>query len=372
MTSPGLAAPVFTAGCRRLLGMAMLPLLLSSFACVAAVGVDPLREPAMLMDTQVQAPLVDVTYTGEALLGVGLRGLIQRSEDGGKTWKQVPSPISGDLVSVRFSDARHGWIAGHDSVLLHTRDGENSWQVQLDGRRLLTLLRDWYGRLAKSGDPDAEAMLREIDMAMETSATPDVLASPFLDVLFDSRGNGFVVGAFGMILRSRDYGATWEPWVERTPNERRMHLYGLAEHNGVFYASGEQGLLMRLEPHAQRFVALDTGYGGTLFGVRAYGGLLLAYGLRGNLFASRDDGQHWQKIETGLGSSLVGIVERNRQLIVVGQDGRMLVLDSDSLVVTPLQSVQGGEVYAASYSGTGRLVMARFSGARLVEIAKAD
>src|SRR5690606_41567688 len=70
--------------------------------------------------------------------------------------------------------------------------------------------------------------------------------------------------SFGMILHSRDSGATWEPWIERTANERRMHRYGLAERHGVFYASGEQGLLMRLDLQAQRFVALDSGYGGTL------------------------------------------------------------------------------------------------------------
>jgi len=208
---------------------------------------DPLLEPAALISARVHAPLIDVARAGEILIGVGLRGLIQRSEDGGESWQQIPSPVSSDLVSVRFSDPRNGWIVGHDSLLLHTSDGGKSWQVQLDGRRLLALLRDWYSRRAEAGEPDAEPMLREINMAMNTSATPDVMASPFLDVMFDDKGTGFVVGAFGMILHSRDSGATWEPWIERTDNERRMHLYGLAERQGVFYASGEQGLLMRLD-----------------------------------------------------------------------------------------------------------------------------
>src|SRR5690606_27888814 len=291
---------------------------------------------------------------------------------GGESWQQIPSPVSSDLVSVRFSDPRNGWIVGHDSLLLHTNDGGTSWQVQLDGRRLLTLLQDWYGRRAEAGDPDAEAMLREIGMAMNTSATPGVMASPFLAVMFDTKGRGFVVGAFGMILHTRDSGATWEPWIERTANERRMHLYGLAERHGVFYARGEQEQLMRLDLQAQRFVALDSGYGGTLFGVRAFDGLLMAYGLRGNLFASRDDGENWRKIETGLNSSLVDIVARNHELIVVGHDGQMVALDSHRLVTTPLRSARVGEVYAASNSEEDRLVVAQISGARLVDVAKAD
>ncbi|TRO12046.1 glycosyl hydrolase [Ectopseudomonas mendocina] len=300
--------------------------------------------------------------------------MIQRSDDGGHSWKQVPSPVSSDLVQVRFSDERNGWIVGHDSVLLHTSDGGGSWQVQLDGRRLLALLQDWYGQRAEDGDAVADDMLREVGMAMSTSATPDVLAAPFLDVLFDDRGHGFVVGAFGMILHSRDAGATWEPWIERTDNDRRMHLYGLDERHGVFYVAGEQGLLMRLEPQTGRFVALEVPYGGTFFGVRALDGLLLVHGLRGNLFASRDDGQQWQKVETGLDSSLVSLVERGGKLVVVSQGGQMAAVNPNTLAVTSLQPVRVGEIYAASLSSVAEdmLVVALFSGARVVAIAKAD
>ncbi|MFU7548446.1 YCF48-related protein, partial [Pseudomonas paraeruginosa] len=81
-----------------------------------------------------------------------------------------PSPVSSDLVQVRFSDERNGWIVGHDSVLLHTSDGGDSWQIQLDGRRLLALLQGWYGQRAEAGDAIADDMLREISMAMSTSA----------------------------------------------------------------------------------------------------------------------------------------------------------------------------------------------------------
>ncbi|MGR0092377.1 YCF48-related protein [Pseudomonas sp. ALS1131] len=322
----------------------------------------------------VKAPVIGVAQVGGALVSVGPRGLIQRSEDGGRSWQQVPSPVSSDLVQVRFSDERNGWIVGHDSVLLHTSDGGDSWQIQLDGRRLLALLQGWYGQRAEAGDAIADDMLREISMAMSTSATPDVLPAPFLDVLFDGRGHGFVVGAFGMILHSADAGATWEPWIEHTDNDRRMHLYGLAEHKGVFYVAGEQGLLMRLEPQAGRFVALQVPYGGTFFGVRALDDLLLVHGLRGNLFASRDDGQQWQKVETGLDSSLVSLVEQGSKLVVVSQDGQMVAVNSNTLAVTSLQPVRVAEIYAASLSSVAddKLVVALFSGARVVAIAKAD
>ncbi|HGS8179469.1 YCF48-related protein [Pseudomonas aeruginosa] len=363
--------------CRQWLCSAALVFLLPLVAATrvdAAVGSDSLDAPAAMIAAAVKAPVIGVAQAGGTLVSVGPRGLIQRSTDGGQSWQQVPSPVSSDLVQVRFSDERNGWIVGHDSVLLHTSDGGDSWQIQLDGRRLLALLQGWYGQRAEAGDAIADDMLREISMAMSTSATPDVLPAPFLDVLFDGRGHGFVVGAFGMILHSQDAGATWEPWIEHTDNDRRMHLYGLSERHGVFYVAGEQGLLMRLEPQAGRFVALEVPYSGTFFGVRALDDLLLVHGLRGNLFASRDDGQQWQKVETGLDSSLVSLVEQGSKLVVVSQDGQMVAVNSNTLAVTSLQPVRVGEIYAASLSSVAddKLVVALFSGARVVAIAKAD
>jgi photosystem II stability/assembly factor-like uncharacterized protein len=285
----------------------------------------------------------------------------------------MPGPVATDLVQVRFRDAFNGWAVGHDSVVLHTVDGGLTWKTQLDGRSLLTLLHGFYGPLAAKGDENAASMLQEVTLALSTSATPDVLSAPFLDVLFDAQGHGFVVGAFGMLLRSADDGKTWEPWTDRTDNERRMHLYGLAENAGVFYVSGEQGLLMRLDPATQHFVQIATPYAGTLFGVNAQADLLLVYGLRGNLFASRDSGLTWQKIETGINSSLVSTVDQGATTILVSQGGQIAALDRSTLQVTTLAPATGGDVYAASDSGqAGQLIVTRFSGTKVVQLAKAN
>lgn len=348
--------------------------LLTAPACrAAALSADSLDVPAQQVDEHLPAPLLSVATAGKAIIGVGLHGLIQRSTDQGRTWQQVASPVSSDLVQVRFRDERHGWIVGHDSVVLHTTDGGDSWQVQLDGRRLLTLLNAYYSPLAEQGDEAAAEMLKEVAMAASTSATPDVLAAPFLDVMFDQHGSGYAVGAFGMLLHSTDDGQSWQPWIERSDNDRRMHLYGLAEHAGTFYIAGEQGLLLRLDAQQQRFVKIDTPYTGTYFGVRAFDGLLLAYGLRGNLLASRDDGQRWQPVATRLNSSLVSIVEQGDALIVVSQGGQLVSVDRQSLQVTPLADTRLGEVYSASVTGqAGSLVVTRFSGAKVIDIAQAN
>lgn len=340
-------------------------------ASVAAEGIDPLQEPSKPISASV--PLLGMDRAGDVLVGVGLHGMIKRSTDGGTTWQQVQSPVSTDLVQVRFRDPMNGWIVGHDSVLLNTTDGGLTWSVQLDGRTVLARLKAYYGERAERGVKGAAEMLQEVEFSMNTSATPDVLASPFLDVMFNEDKVGYVIGAFGMILRSTDDGATWDPWIEQTDNTRRMHLYGLDERDGVFYIAGEQGLLMRLNLQTQQFTTIETPYNGTYFGVRALPDLLLAYGLRGNLYASRDDGGQWQQIDTGLNASLISAVDAGQQIIMVSQSGAMIALDKLNLSVTPLQASRVGEVFAAS--GTGRdseMVVTFFSGAKLVEIAKAN
>lgn len=352
----------------------MVFVLLVSFvveASVAAEGIDPLREPSKPINASV--PLLGIDRAGDALVGVGLHGMIKRSTDGGTTWQQVQSPVSTDLVQVRFRDPMNGWIVGHDSVLLNTTDGGLTWSVQLDGRTVLARLKAYYGERAEQGVEGAAEMLQEVEFSMNTSATPDVLASPFLDVMFNEDKVGYVIGAFGLILRSTDDGATWDPWIEQTDNTRRMHLYGLDERDDVFYIVGEQGLLMRQDPQTQQFTTIETPYNGTYFGVRALPNVLLAYGLRGNLYASRDDGGQWQQIDTGLNASLVSAVDAGQQMIMVSQSGAMIALDKLSLSFTPLQALRVGEVFAAS--GTGRdseMVVTFFSGAKLVEIAKAN
>ncbi|GLK88685.1 WD40/YVTN/BNR-like repeat-containing protein [Pseudomonas turukhanskensis] len=363
----------------QLFSATVISLLLVSPGLVHAANaaIDPLNEQSQHLEAPLAAPLIGVARAGSVLVGVGLHGLIQRSADNGKTWQQVSSPVSSDFTQVRFSDANNGWIVGHDSVVLHSTDAGATWAVQLDGRKLLTLLNDTYGKRAEQGDEAAADMVQEVSRAMGTSATPDVMPAPLLDVLFDANGHGFAVGAFGMIVRSDDAGKTWQPWIERADNDRRMHLYGLAQRDGIFYISGEQGLVLRLDTRLpadqQRFVKLDTPYTGTYFGVTALDHLLVAYGLRGNLFVSRDDGAQWQQLNTELSSSLVSIIEQGNALIVVSQGGQLVSIDRDSLQVTPLADARVGEVYAASATETaGSLVITRFSGAKVIDIAQAN
>lgn len=318
-------------------------------------------------------PVIGLAAAGSDLIGVGLRGLIIRSEDNGKTWQQISSPVDTDLVDVYFSDSKTGWAVGHDSVLLQTEDGGSSWSVNLDGKKLKTLLENHYLSEPSLDDFERENMLAEIDFATSTSANPEVIPTPFLNVHIDENGEGFVLGAFGMLLYTDDNGESWVPWIERTDNERRMHLYGIASaDDGSMYISGEQGLLMRLDRELKRFVEVNIPYPGTLFGVSIHGDVILAYGLRGNLFASKDHAGSWSHIENGQKGGLIDAIRIDENYsLIVSQRGEMTRLNHETLRVDPVDTAFNGAVNSmVLVSSKNTLVAALFNGTTTLDSKK--
>lgn len=364
-------------GLLALVGGCCLSLTIQVLTVSAAEGTsqvlhDPLQESALTQHRAVSEPALAVTWAGRNLVGVGLRGLIMISHNSGETWVQVPSPVAVDLVEVYFQNEQNGWAVGHDSVLLKTTDGGLSWKVQLDGRGLVKLLKKHYTNSSNLDEFEAEKMLREIDLATSTSADPDIMATPLLDVFVSENGEGFVLGAFGVLLRTTDNGENWEPWTEYTENDRRMHLYSIDMQGDQVYISGEQGLLMRLDRGAMRFVQVDTPYTGTFFGVSARDGVLMAYGLRGNLYVSRDRGENWIRVDTQQNATLIDAVSDGMGLVYLVSDrGDLIRLNTTTLATELLSVPYVDQVYStAKLAGSSTLIVAQFSGLRSIEISQ--
>jgi photosystem II stability/assembly factor-like uncharacterized protein len=330
---------------------------------------DSLDTPVPATEAIKPAIASGVARHGDRLVAVGPRGLILRSADQGRTWSRADSPLSSDLVAVNFSDADTVWAAGHDAVLLRSVDAGATWQRVLDGRSTLKLLHDTYQAQAQAGVKGADEMVAEVERSAATSATPGVLPSPFLDVWFADANEGYVIGSFGLLLRTRDGGKSWTPWIEHTDNERRYHLYGVRGLGKQRWIAGEQGLLMRLDDAGERFVKVDTPYAGTYFGLHVAEGRVLAYGLRGNAYASGDDGQSWQKVETHTDASIVSVTAAgDGALYLVSQSGDLLLLPSDSTDASSLPQAKGGEVIGAASAGSGKLALARLNGVEVLSV----
>ena len=342
-----------------------LPLVARAAAAAASSpSRDVLDTPAMSSPLAARSALFGLARSGARIVAVGQRGHVVFSDDAGATWQQANVPVSSDLVAVSFPKRDGvaldlGWAVGHDGVVLHSADGGRSWTRQLDGRSLGALLVAHY---EKSGDAK---WLGEAKRFAAQGAE-----NPFLDVAFQDAQTGYVVGAFGLVLRTRDGGRSWQPMLHATDNPKGLHLYSIGRVGSEIFAVGEQGLALRLDRDSDRFVALTLPYPGTLFGVTGNERAVVAYGLRGNVVRRTDSGRTWASVATGVGVGLTAatIDERGR-IVLVSQAGHVLVSRDDGASFAAAKVERPVPAAAVISAGADALVLAGPRGASTLRLS---
>ncbi|HSV52995.1 MAG TPA: YCF48-related protein [Burkholderiaceae bacterium] len=257
-----------------------------------------------------------LALAGTRVVAVGQRGHILYSDRRGEHWQQADVPVSSDLVAVSFAAPDVGWAVGHDGIVLKTADRGATWQRQLDGDQVAQLVARYYAARPLA-NPAVADQVRHI--------AANGGNNPLLDVWFADASNGFIVGAFGLILRTSDGGATWEPWIHAVDNPKELHLYSVRGVGADVYVVGEQGLALRLDSQTQRFRKLNVPYEGTLFGIVGNKDAVVVHGLRGSLLRSVDGGQTWQPIPSSIQVGLTAsTVASDGALLVASQAGHLL------------------------------------------------
>jgi len=328
--------------------------------------VDPLDRPAPMSPLVVRNMMLGVSLAGPRMVAAGQRGAVVYSDDQGKTWAQARVPVSSDLTALWFADARQGWAVGHDGVILHTADGGQTWERQLDGRQAnMLLVADLQAKLA--AQPDDKRLLGLLEEAKRNvEAGPD---KPFMDVWFSDAKNGYAVGAYNLMFRTSDGGAHWLPWYDRTENPKLYHLYAVRGVGDKVFVAGERGLFLTLDVAQQRFVARPMAYQGTLFAMAAEPGYVSVFGMRGNALRTTDEGRTWQTVSTGVRSGLSGAaVLRDGRMVTVSQAGEMLVSRDQGMSFDLVKGVEPMVFSGVVGLGDGRVAVAGTQGIRMVKI----
>lgn len=361
----------------RTLGAAAFLLVVASAFSAAPANTrfnDPLITPASMSPLATQSTMIGIAQAGSRLIGVGRNGLILMSDDAGQHWTQIASPVSTDFTAIKFSDAQHGWIVGHDAIVLRTTDGGLTWERKLDGRSALNIILKFYETRSKAGDNVAREIISDTKTSAGQSAAPDVFPYPLLDVWFTDSNEGFVVGAFGLILHTTDSGANWTPWIDRTDNDHMNHIYAVSGNaHGEVYLAGEQGFLRRLDRADQRFVKIPSPYIGSYFGLYVQKDLVVAYGLRGHAFLSMDEGHQWEAVATGLPDNIIAVFpDTGHKLLFVSQAGDMLSTNQAGGNVEILKVKHSNEIYGAIANGRGAVVTVGMSGVNVVHLSNSQ
>lgn len=282
-----------------------------------------LKQPSAVVSHPEKGYLLSVVKAGGRLVAVGESGRVILSDDSGKTWRQAKVPVNVLLTQVSFATAEEGWAIGHLGVVLHTADGGDNWDVQLDGVKVAKLFVEQAQReVAQKGDQDENASkaLRQADFLVQDG--PD---KPFLTMRVEDAQRVTIFGAFGMALRTFDGGKTWLPLQAKDFNPGSLHYYGSTSLKGQDLVVGEQGLLLRRIGDGT-YQSIDQPYSGTLFGVLMNDNSALAFGLRGNAVRSLDQGASWQQIETGTSASIQGgLVLKDGRILLLAENGQIVM-----------------------------------------------
>lgn len=325
---------------------------------------DPLNTPALNSDRAYQDLLLDITRAGNRLIAVGAHGHVIYSDDNGSSWQQGQVPVSSTLTTVYFASEQIGWAAGHDGVILNSKDGGKTWHKQFDGfvanqdivNSLMQTKAQAEAELAAAEQGTNEAKINAAQMALENAdyALSDARydlesgsTKPFLDLWFYDAKQGFVIGAYGMIFRTEDGGETWLPFNDKLPNPDRLHLNAIVPVGAnALTIVGEMGLILRSDNLGKTWVKLDTPYDGSFFGLVAKGNMQLVFGLRGHIFQSQDAGISWTAVSTDNEQALLGATAGKEQIALVGNGGAVVLFNKQGKLEKSIV-VEGRKAYAS-------------------------
>jgi photosystem II stability/assembly factor-like uncharacterized protein len=308
-----------------------IALVAAAFLAPAAVAVDvPKEGQSIKSKLATEALLLGVVRAGSRLVAVGEYGNVILSDDDGATWRQAKSvPTSVTLTSVHFADAKRGWAVGHDTFIMHTSDGGETWVKQFGG-----------------GESD----------------------NALLSVFFKEGGEqGWAVGAFNYTVETKDGGKTWverktlmpppatppapvaepaegtidptapkktvpgagpdDPYAAATGDENHLnHMFAGPDASTIFLAA-EAGAIYRSLDGGVTWEKILTGYAGSFWGgLTATDGTSYVVGMRGNVWHSTDKGASWTKLDTaGADQSIAsGIQLADGSFVFVGLGGQVL------------------------------------------------
>jgi photosystem II stability/assembly factor-like uncharacterized protein len=248
--------------------------------------------------------LMDVEHAGDRLVAVGERGFVLISDDAGKSWKAVGTPVVRTLTGVAFNGDRLGVAVGHGGSLVRTEDGGSSW----------------------TGVPMDEAY-----------------GESLLGVTALGDGRFAAYGAFGTYFDTQDGGKSWTKRMILS-EEFENHISQVVLVDGALWLVTEYGTIARCDAQCTAYAEVPSPYNGSFFGmVVAQDGALVLFGMRGTVFRSTDAGVTWQKIETGTTATF----NSGRTLA----DGRIILVGNAGLVAT---SIDNGQSFKIEWSPASR------------------
>lgn len=261
--------------------------------------------------------LYAAAFDGDFGEAVGENGLVLQTLDGGKTWQhEVAPPTKLAMFGVAIAGNRS--VAVGQQGLILVRDKRNPWRKvePITDQRILkvsmnknglALAVGAFGTLLKSADFGStwEAIKPDWVELYKTSETSDfavVRDEPTLYAVkvFDD-GSMVIGGEYGQLNLSTDGGASWKRvfLAEAAADQSTPPtIFGMnIRDDGTGYATGQDGMILMTADHGKSWTRQDSGSQASLFDINSTSdGHVFAIGMRTGL-VSADGGKTWNTLK---------------------------------------------------------------------------
>jgi len=253
-------------------------------------------------------------------------------------------PKADQSVLVDIAHRAGRWIVvGERGHVLVSNDAERWRQVPAPTRVLLTAVAFDDSGLGFAAGHDATIIrTRDFGDTWERVYHDPAERAPLLDVAMPGGDRIVAVGAYGLYLESNDGGRSWAQRIlepeeldaaasaARAEDEEFYYDYHLNDiaiaDSGRWYIAAEAGNVYRSDDAGESWLRLPSPYEGSFFGVLPMGGeRVFLFGLQGRLFHSGDAGAHWTRIDTGTSATLSsGVRLSGGRALLTGYAGILL------------------------------------------------
>lgn len=288
--------------------------------------------------SQTMEDLVTVFFTSaERGFVAGDKGYLGYTTDGGKSWTKQVLSTTQDINEIYFRNDNNGYVVAGRKMFL-TDDAGRSWREAkifnpLDFKNLTPeflsirfadkkrgLIVGYL--LNKEGDVVDSLVMRTEDGGETWSRilVPSKLELYHLDFVNSSRG--WIVGDKGLILTTFDGGANWQ--IQKSGTDRALFNVDFRD-AGEGYAVGGKGTILRTEDGGSTWETVKTNFPNTFKRVDFAddkNGWIVGHG--GTILRSNDKGKTWVKQETNAKENFYGLFMTKKYGWAVGAGGKII------------------------------------------------
>lgn len=250
----------------------------------------------MLMRTVTEFRDVEVVGAWAFVCG---EHIVQRSTDGGLSWRPALTEISTTFIRIAFVDADHGYVVGYERS--NYPDSNGVVYRTTDGGETFTKDRAKFPTPYAFHAVDSSAWMScakgktfyTADAGLTWTMRPQPYFEPLLDYAFTTTSDGWAAGPRGLLLHTTNAGMTWRE-IEVPKNaaiaDVEMHV------DGHGWAVGDSMTILKTTDAGATWTSLSTKANviGGRYARVASDGAYIAVTLRPYLYVSKNAGVTWE------------------------------------------------------------------------------